>query len=56
MVGGEDGETRRHAAHWERRRVGVDRKGGFGVRWGRRKVGKGVRRRKAEKKKEAGRE
>lgn len=22
MVGGEDGKTRGHAAHWERRRVG----------------------------------
>lgn len=36
MVGGEDGKTRGHAAHWERRRAGADRGRGFGGREGER--------------------
>lgn len=38
MVGGEDGKTRGHAAHWERRRVGGG-EGGEGGREERRGLG-----------------
>lgn len=49
MVGGEDGETRGHTAHWERRKVGAEKVGAWGLRC---KVGKGTRRRKADREKE----
>lgn len=59
MVGGEDGKTRGHTAHWEKggepggreeKRWGVL---GVGVRWGRKQRGWG---RSEERKKELGRE
>lgn len=54
MVGGEDGKTRGHTAHWERRRAGVERKGGLGGRWGEQKSGEGVSRRKGGEEEEGG--
>ena len=55
MVGGEDGETRGHTAHWERRRVGVEKEGGGGVRLGFKKSGEGSEEKKGREKEGGGR-
>lgn len=54
MVGREDGKTRGHAAHWERRRAGADRGEGGGLGGGRVKGLGSIRERRNKAEKQGG--